>query len=101
MSMQLRLIRTLTYEFFNHSSYHLGKVISIRLSRFQLTKIFFYQSTLSIQLPFKQRYFHPNLQLLVNKEFFNQSSFHLSNVIFIRLSSFDLVNKEYFNLSSF
>jgi len=67
--MQLCLIRTLTYEFFNHFSFHLGKVISIRLSRFQLTKIFY-----SIQLPFKQRYFHPTIQLLVNKILINPAS---------------------------
>jgi len=35
-----------------------------------------------MQLPFKQRYFHPPIPLPVNKEFFNQSSFHFSNFIF-------------------
>jgi len=41
-----------------------------------------------VHLPFKQRYFHPSIQLLVDEDFFNQFSFHLSSASFMVLSSF-------------
>jgi len=45
-------------------------------------------SRYAVKFDFLQNYFHLSSQLLVRKEFFHQSSFHLNDGIFLRISSF-------------